>query len=395
MSQIETFVKSHFDDKYFISNLGNVRRESTGKIYNNRIYRGKERLFLKEINKEIAIAREVLSAFVSKPYENEIVKFKDGNSINSKLENIEWIEKGQDTIGLPYNPSRMDYSKPCGSVKQLFWGDEIILISEDGFIKTNCKSWKKPTVSDHTKNGYVTIWLPFDKNGNKKDGGIGCNHYIHTIIAEAFCKKEEGQTIARHIDKNKENNISSNLEWVTKEESNNDRDNSNTQNMKMVYKYQIGGEYTGQNFESATFAAKVMNLKSSTSISNCCNAKRGNSVGFEWSFFSPEEYKEERPIIMALVEEVKNSEKEERDKKKGPKKNTGKRIYGHVISDSVRTGEVIEWNSGKDASEETKIGTGNLSRYAKNNKRKEIELDIIDGESVKKRKVTVEFSKEG
>ena len=36
---------------------------------------------------------------------------------------------------------------------------------------------------------------------------------VHRIVAEAFCKKKENDKIVNHIDGNKLNNNSSNLEW--------------------------------------------------------------------------------------------------------------------------------------------------------------------------------------
>jgi len=412
---IETFVKSCFSEKYYISNIGNVRRESTGKIYKNRIHHGgNERLIIKELDVDIIIPTEVLSAFERKPYKQECINHKDGDRTNSNLENLEWVEKGHQNIGKPYVQSRVNKSNPCGSVKQLFWGDETILISEDGFIKTNCKDWKKPTVPDPTKNGFVTIWLPFDNNGNKKDEGKGCNHYLHRIIAEAFCKKEEGQTIVRHIDKDRTNNISSNLEWITQEQSDQDRDNSNIQNRKKVYKYELGGEYTGESFDSQVEASKSMGQKtnkdgviSTSGVSMACNGKRLQWEGYEWSEYDPEDYAKERENLQQKAKDNNaiNAKKAQEKRDQTPRKVVGKKVYGHVIgTDSVRTGEVLEWKSGKDASECTGIGTANLSTYVKNNKRKnlstyvknnkrkEIELKVHGDE--KKRKVVVDFSRE-
>ena len=47
--------------------------------------------------------------------------------------------------------------------------------------------------------------------------------YIHTAVAEAFVEKPdtpiEGRTVVNHIDGNKLNNCSSNLEWVSQHEN--------------------------------------------------------------------------------------------------------------------------------------------------------------------------------
>ena len=233
----------------------------------------------------------------------------------------------------------MTSNSPRGSVKQLLWGDEEILISEDGFVKTKGKDWKKPIVPDPTKKGFVTVWFPFDKNGNKKDDSKGYNHYIHRIIAEAFCKKEEGQTIVRHIDKLKTNNISSNLEWITQEQSDQDRDNSNIQNMKKVYKYELGGEYTGESFDSQVEACKSMgslpnkNGEIGTSgISKACNGQKSSWLKFEWSFKEPDDYVKEREYLQSMAKKKKNE-----DAKKAREQRVNKKRKNIELEDEYET----------------------------------------------------------
>ena len=93
-----------------------------------------------------------------------------------------------------------------------------------------------------------------------------------------------------------------------------------SRNKQKVYKYKIGGEYTGESFESLAFAAKNIGLTSLATISRCINSKRPHSGNFEWSDLEPEEYKDRREGIMKMVKAHQNKEKEDRDAKKGPKK---------------------------------------------------------------------------
>jgi len=44
-------------------------------------------------------------------------------------------------------------------------------------------------------------------------------HYIHRLVADAFCNKENGKNFVNHIDLNRENNSYLNLEWVTPREN--------------------------------------------------------------------------------------------------------------------------------------------------------------------------------
>lgn len=40
-------------------------------------------------------------------------------------------------------------------------------------------------------------------------------HYVHRLVAEAFCEKPAGCEIVNHVDRCRTNNAASNLEWVT------------------------------------------------------------------------------------------------------------------------------------------------------------------------------------
>ena len=376
----EIWKTSCFSNEYSISNMGNVKRNSTGNIYSNKISNGKHRLYIKPLDLTITVSKEVLSAFHGKPDENQIIRFKNGDKLNCTLENLEWVKRGQYSTGIPRNPSSVEYSNPTGEIRELTWGTEKISVSSDGFVKENEHKWKKPTKPDPTR-GYVSVWFPFNRNGEKDEKNKGFNYSIHIIIAEAFCERKNGQNEVDHIDGIKTNNVASNLRWVNKSENSANRDNNNDQNKKIVYKYKLGGEYTGEYFESLAFAAQSIGLTCSTAISGCINGKRPQSGNFEWSIFGPEEYKGRREGIMKMVKAHQNKEKEDRDAKKSPKKETGKRVYAHVIG----TSEIIEWESGKDASSKVGIGTGNLCNYIKNKKIKVIELE---GKSIK-----VQFSR--
>ena len=90
---MEEWRTSCFSNEYSVSNMGNVKRNSTGRIYNGvNMYMGYRRLcvIIEGKRKVINIAREVLSAFHN-PYPNQIIEFKDGNKSNCKLQNLKWI----------------------------------------------------------------------------------------------------------------------------------------------------------------------------------------------------------------------------------------------------------------------------------------------------------------
>lgn len=61
------------------------------------------------------------------------------------------------------------------------------------------------------KAGYPQVVLTKDKE--KK------NYSVHRLVAEAFIPNPENKEQVNHIDRNKENNNISNLEWVTHQEN--------------------------------------------------------------------------------------------------------------------------------------------------------------------------------
>ena len=56
-------------------------------------------------------------------------------------------------------------------------------------------------------NGYLYVTLARD--------GLRINHYIHRLVARAFCEGAEDGLVVDHKDGDKRNNHCDNLEWVT------------------------------------------------------------------------------------------------------------------------------------------------------------------------------------
>lgn len=74
-------------------------------------------------------------------------------------------------------------------------------------------------LSPRLRNGYLAVELTVD--------GIEKTKSIHRLVAEVFCEKKDGCTVIDHIDANKLNNHSDNLEWVTYKENTNRADRLN------------------------------------------------------------------------------------------------------------------------------------------------------------------------
>lgn len=89
---------------------------------------------------------------------------------------------------------------------------ELYMISNLGRIKS-IKTNK--ILNTHIKCGYLAVYI---ENNNAKIRKTPC---VHTLVANLFCNKPKSQNklCINHIDGNKHNNKSSNLEWITLSEN--------------------------------------------------------------------------------------------------------------------------------------------------------------------------------
>jgi len=95
----------------------------------------------------------------------------------------------------------------------------VYLVSNLGTVKSvdrfNARgSWVKGKTLRPTgqENDYKSVML---YSGSRESGK---HHYIHRIVAEAFIKPYQGETV-NHIDGDKTNNRVNNLEWATRSEN--------------------------------------------------------------------------------------------------------------------------------------------------------------------------------
>jgi hypothetical protein len=130
---------------------------------------------------------------------------------------------------------------------------------------------------------------------------------VHRLVASHFLEKEDGKDVVNHIDGNKANNHSFNLEWVDHsenalhaykhnlksftEEMKNTLIESNKKRRKPVVKIdRVTGE-TLEEYPSVTIAAEKMNAEAGD-ISKCCKGYRLKTVkGFVWRYKGEESLK--------------------------------------------------------------------------------------------------------
>lgn len=88
---------------------------------------------------------------------------------------------------------------------------EIEQVSRWGHKVKRIMRGRKMTPTDNG-NGYLIVGLRTPQKGRT-------NHYVHRLVADAFCKNPYSKKYVNHKDHDKTNNIASNLEWVTQKEN--------------------------------------------------------------------------------------------------------------------------------------------------------------------------------
>jgi len=81
------------------------------------------------------------------------------------------------------------------------------LVSNHGNVKS--KRYNRPLLGYVNNCGYKRVQIGSSKN----------RHFVHRLVADAFCEKRIGCDVVNHKDGNKTNNNSENLEWMTRSEN--------------------------------------------------------------------------------------------------------------------------------------------------------------------------------
>ena len=145
----------------------------------------------------------------------------------------------------------------CG--KKNYW------ISNKGRFKNN----RGKIIETKNHNHYTAISFRNGKNI--------ITHQLHRIVAILFIDKIEGKNFVNHIDGNKDNDCSDNLEWVTKSENTKHAHENGLikKNSRKVNQYDKNGNFIAQ-FESIKSASIILKLDKS-SIGHVCAKDRPGS----------------------------------------------------------------------------------------------------------------------
>ncbi len=294
----------------------------------------------------------VAKAFIPNPEGKKYVNHINGDRVDNRAQNLEWATASEN------NARRL---KPhVGRLKR-----KIVELELDGsFVRiwdsikdaADATGYKRPGFTNCCRGKYQSLggrkwkyledyekshqligeeWRPIPAlpgrqvsnlgrirlatgaitRGSLKSGYYVCSgHYSHRLVAEAFCPKKEGADVVNHIDFDKTNNRSDNLEWVTQQE--------NVQHTAKAGKMSTAGvknrqpvrciAKTGevQDYASITEAAKKTGVGADT-ISRNCKGVTADIKGAYWYFIDSDSVlvahkdgKESSTSIDALVADV-------------------------------------------------------------------------------------------
>ena len=136
-----------------------------------------------------------------------------------------------------------------------------------------------PRIIKPQNNGSGYLYVTLCKNGTK------IHHYIHRLVATAFCEGADDFEEVNHIDEIKSNNHYSNLEWCSREYNLNYGIHSQDQRVakSLVDRQVVKVKCVELNmiFESTRGAARYV-YGDSSAIRRCCQGKQNTHKGYHW-----------------------------------------------------------------------------------------------------------------
>ena len=274
--------------KKYIKNYENYVKYDNGDIVNeraNRFLKGKIKLngykvytLSKNNTKQDFYAhRLVAEYFIPNPDNLPVVNHKDGNKLNNDVSNLEWVSYSQNIEHAHQNNLIKKERKIIYYEKDLdneIWKEVLDFpnyqISNLGRVRNiNSNRILQPSLTC----GYYKVRL--SNNGVVKD------YLIHHLVFKHFSKeKYNANLVIDHIDGNKLNNNFNNLRLLSREENAlmaYYKTNTNPA-IKPVLQFDKNMNFI-QEFQSASEAARQLNLDSST-ISKVCRGVNKTHGGY-------------------------------------------------------------------------------------------------------------------
>lgn len=132
-----------YEEKYQISNLGNIRSKKNHKILKSQINKKNGYVYFNMYKnkkyKNVRVHRLVAEVFLKNEYNKPFVNHKDGNKINNKIDNLEWCTQ-KENVNHAIEVLKVDYSKGIDIMQEK---NQRKVIRSDGKIYESIKNAKK------------------------------------------------------------------------------------------------------------------------------------------------------------------------------------------------------------------------------------------------------------
>lgn len=216
-------IKNFEHTKYLISNYGNVKNKDTNYILEKHDKTGYSTVLLTHEGKSTTHRLHILVAksFLDNNNPKNIVNHIDGNKLNNKLDNLEYISQSDNVKHAYENKLLIPNTKKLSNNILSDTNEFKSLISRIVPNFPDYSATMTGKVYSHRSKrfikgqinfeGYVRIGLYRDGNEKKL--------LVHRIIAETFIPNPENKEQVNHKDMNKSNNSVENLEWITNREN--------------------------------------------------------------------------------------------------------------------------------------------------------------------------------
>lgn len=325
----EVWKETQFSDRHEISNHGRVRHKVSKKIARGHLVRGYLTINLNHLRKSKRIHQMVAYAFLQCSENRKTINHIDGNKLNNHIWNLEFCTRSENTR----HSFRLGLQVPrMRAVLQLSLDDKTTVIREfksakeaakhvngwSAHILEVCKGkrnqasdsyWQFKNKSDFSEKMSEDlpgeIWLPYPTKqcpslqvSNKgrtrryQNEWFVCRQHtdsagylicageaVHRMVAKLFLpnSKEGTNETVNHKDRNKNNNCSINLEWLSR------ADNTRHANNKQIEELDENGVVV-RKWNSIMEASKYHNMKTSASISACLRGRTRTSARSKWRY---------------------------------------------------------------------------------------------------------------